>query len=256
MEQDLVLSRLIVEIASHDLLGSELAFRGGTCLNKLHLPKPLRFSEDLDYVRRTRSGVGPFLDAIRDVATNVGLEEQSHDIAGQMVHTIFDAQPTSGEGQLRIRIEMNIREVESFEHRVALPYEVESPWWSGRAEVTTFTIEELMSTKFRALYQRRKGRDLFDLWHVLFDLRPDPERIVNGLHHYMGDQVFTYRELAGNLSDKLNHPDFAEDLDALVQDVPTGYQLDEAADLVMESLGSRLKNAPALEDIQESAWRN
>jgi len=47
IEQDLVLSRLIVEIAGHDLLGAELAFRGGTCLNKLHLPRPLRYSEDL-----------------------------------------------------------------------------------------------------------------------------------------------------------------------------------------------------------------
>ena len=32
VEQDLVLSRLIVEIARHDLLGGELTFRGGTCL--------------------------------------------------------------------------------------------------------------------------------------------------------------------------------------------------------------------------------
>jgi hypothetical protein len=41
VEQDLVLSRLIVEIARHDLLGGELTFRGGTCLHKLHLPKQL-----------------------------------------------------------------------------------------------------------------------------------------------------------------------------------------------------------------------
>jgi predicted nucleotidyltransferase component of viral defense system len=45
IEQDLVLSRLIVEIAQHDLLGGELAFRGGTCLHKLHLPRQLRYSE-------------------------------------------------------------------------------------------------------------------------------------------------------------------------------------------------------------------
>jgi predicted nucleotidyltransferase component of viral defense system len=57
--QDLVLSRLIVEIARHDLLGGELTFRGGTCLHKLHLSKQLRFSEDLDYVRRTHSGISP-----------------------------------------------------------------------------------------------------------------------------------------------------------------------------------------------------
>ena len=41
IEQDLVLSRLIVEIANHELLGAELALRGGTCSNKLHLPESL-----------------------------------------------------------------------------------------------------------------------------------------------------------------------------------------------------------------------
>lgn len=67
VEQDLVLSRLIVEIANHPLLGDELVFRGGTCLHKLHLPTPRRYSEDLDYVRVTSSGIGPVLDALREV---------------------------------------------------------------------------------------------------------------------------------------------------------------------------------------------
>ncbi|RTL09326.1 MAG: hypothetical protein EKK62_02785 [Acidimicrobiia bacterium] len=67
VEQDLVLSRLIVEIANHPLLGDELVFRGGTCLHRLHLPTPRRYSEDLDYVRVTSSGIGPVLDALREV---------------------------------------------------------------------------------------------------------------------------------------------------------------------------------------------
>jgi predicted nucleotidyltransferase component of viral defense system len=45
-----VLSRLIIEIANNATLGEELVFRGGTCLHKLYLSKPLRYSEDLDYV--------------------------------------------------------------------------------------------------------------------------------------------------------------------------------------------------------------
>lgn len=44
-----------------ELLGPELAFWGGTCLHKLHLPAPLRYSEDLDYVRSTYSGIKPYL---------------------------------------------------------------------------------------------------------------------------------------------------------------------------------------------------
>ena len=37
VEQDLLLSRLIIEIAEDPYLGKELAFRGGTCLHKLHI---------------------------------------------------------------------------------------------------------------------------------------------------------------------------------------------------------------------------
>ena len=61
IEQDLILSRLMVDIANNDLLGDELTMRGGTCLHKLHLPEPLGYSEDLDYVRRTRSGIKPYM---------------------------------------------------------------------------------------------------------------------------------------------------------------------------------------------------
>ena len=64
VEQDLVLSRLICEIANHNLLGDELVFRGGTCLHKLHLQRALRYSEDLDYVRVTAGPIGPVFGAI------------------------------------------------------------------------------------------------------------------------------------------------------------------------------------------------
>jgi predicted nucleotidyltransferase component of viral defense system len=56
-------------------------------------------------------------------------------------------------------------EIESFLPRITRRYAVDSRWWSGRADVSTFQIEELMSTKLCAFYQRRKGRDLFDLRH-------------------------------------------------------------------------------------------
>ena len=44
--------RLIIDIADHELLGDELAMRGGTCLHKLYLPVPARYSEDPRRARR------------------------------------------------------------------------------------------------------------------------------------------------------------------------------------------------------------
>jgi predicted nucleotidyltransferase component of viral defense system len=255
IEQDLILSRLMVEIAKDDLLGDELAMRGGTCLHKLHLPEPLRYSEDLDYVRRTRSGIGPYMDALRKIATDVGLVEHGREQVGQMVHMIFDTDSTDGLRRVRIKIEANIRETEACFDRITRPYQVSSSWWSGEAEISTFHIDELMGTKLRALYQRSKGRDLFDLWHVLIDTDANDERIIQAFNHYMPDGAFTYSDLATNLAEKLADPDFAGDLSDLVTTPPSGYELAAAADLVMERLASRLAKAPHPAAIRDGRWR-
>jgi len=255
IEQDLILSRLILEIAGDPLLGGELAFRGGTCLHKLHLPAALRYSEDLDYVRSTQGGIGPYIDALREITERVGLIEKSRELTGEMAHFICTA-PAEDDGEIRVKIEINIAETKSFLPRIGRPYVVNSRWWSGQADVSTFEIEELMSTKLRALYQRRKGRDLFDLWHALTDLQTDDKLVIDGLAHYMGDEIFTYRELAANLAAKLEHPDFLTDLNTLVVEQPGGgYDIIAAADLLMERLGARLKNAPSSAEIANGAWR-
>src|SRR5688500_577358 len=67
VEQDLVISRAIVELFSDDLLKDELRFRGGTALNKLHFPAPLRYSEDIDLVRTTRGPIKEVLGRVRDI---------------------------------------------------------------------------------------------------------------------------------------------------------------------------------------------
>lgn len=254
VEQDLVLSRLIVEIANHELLGPELAFRGGTCLHKLHLPTALRYSEDLDYVRTTDGPIGDIIDALRDVTGAIGLAEHSRKLKHGMATYICRASAEDG-GTIRIKIETNVEETAAFLPREQLPYEVVSPWFDGACHVWTFALDELMATKLRALYQRRKGRDLFDLWHVLVALDVDDERIVAGLEHYMGDRVFTYPQLTQNLKAKLQDPDFIGDLHALATQTPDGYALTAAADLVIERLGVRLRNAPAPHEISDGAWR-
>ena len=55
-------------------------FRGGTCLHQLVLDQPLRYSEDIDFVRSTHSGIGPVIDALREVADGVGLHVAGTDI--------------------------------------------------------------------------------------------------------------------------------------------------------------------------------
>lgn len=249
IEQDLLLSRLMIEIARDEVLGPELTMRGGTCLNKLHLPQPLRYSEDLDYVRSTHTGIKPYTLALAKIAENIGLTVSSRQRSRQMVHVYLDAEPTEGIGRIRIKIEMNIAETDSFRPRKSVHHAVETSWWSGEADIPTFETEELLATKLRALYQRSKGRDLFDLWLGLTVLEADPGQIVEGFRHYMRDAAFSFPELRDNLALKLADTSFRRDLDALVTSIPPAYNPDTAADVVVRELGSRLNNAPPVEEI-------
>ena len=255
IEQDLILSRLMIEIANDGLLGKELVMRGGTCLHKLHLTQPFRYSEDLDYVRRTHSGIKPFLDALEEIAAGIGLERHAVEQSGEMVHMVLDAEPTVPPGRIRIRIEANVTETKPYRDPIKVPLQVESGWWHGEAEIATFVLDELMATKLRALYQRSKGRDLFDLWLVLTEHSVDDEEVVTGLRHYMEGKAFIYSSFARNLQEKLEDEGFRNDLDELVTALPEGYNVEAAADLVMERLGARLKGAPDPAEVAGGGWR-
>jgi predicted nucleotidyltransferase component of viral defense system len=150
IEQDLVLSRLIVAIANDPLLGEDLAFRGGTCLHKLHLPTALRYSQDLDYTRMSGGGIKEHLNALRDVTDAAGLVEKGTRRSGAMIHFHAEAPATDG-GKKVITVEIRIDETTAYLPRERIHYEVRSRWYSGDADVSTFQIDELMGTKLRAL---------------------------------------------------------------------------------------------------------
>ena len=65
VEQDLVISRVLVEIFAHGEVARTMAFRGGTAIHKLHLPPAARYSEDIDLVQVVAGPIGPVLDAMR-----------------------------------------------------------------------------------------------------------------------------------------------------------------------------------------------
>ncbi len=142
---------------------------------------------------------------------------------------------------MRIKIEIN-----THERSPALPlttriHHVQSAWWTGETEVLTFQPTELVATKIRALYQRSKGRDLFDLWLALDHLQLQPEAILAAFEPYRPDGL-TAAKAAANLTKKLSDTVFRTDLDPLVPAWPTGYTIESAAELVTEQLLDQLDN--------------
>ena len=51
---------------------------------------------------------------------------------------------------IRLKIEINTREIEAFDTPTALTLEVVNPWFSGKAAISTFSREEMLATKLRA----------------------------------------------------------------------------------------------------------
>lgn len=239
IEQDLLLARTIVAIYEHPYLREELAFRGGTCLHQVHLPTPRRYSEDLDFVRCSRSGVGAVLDGLREVGDQVGLEVRGTKISQHPKLTLRGRSETYPNPPLRIKVEINTHETSPAQPLIRLPFAVTNSWFTGTANVLTFDPAELVATKLRALYQRKKGRDLFDLWLALSEMKLPPNGILAAFHPYRPDGYTAARAIA-NLNAKINDPAFRSDLNPLVGNWPNGYDIRSAADLVQKKLLAHL----------------
>ena len=177
VEQDLIISRALVAIFSDDFLASKLAFRGGTALHKLYLSPQPRYSEDIDLVqidaepiKSTMYRLGEVLNFLPDRVT-----KQKRFNNTMLFRMESEIPPTV---QIRLKVEINC-----FEHfnelgLVKIPFSVDNSWFTGQCELTTYRLNELLGTKLRALYQRKKGRDLFDLYKALTLHEVNPDEII------------------------------------------------------------------------------
>jgi len=245
VEQDLVISRALIELYSDALIASSLAFRGGTALNKLFLPSMSRYSEDIDLVMVRAEPMGPVMGRIREALTPwLGKPKYKQTEAMVTFYFSYTAEPPL-EKPMKLKLEINTKEnftVYGYENR---PLEVKSSWFSGKADIRTFVLEELLGTKLRALYQRKKGRDLFDPWLCQSTLIVDPEKVVHSFLQYMNNSGLkvSRAEFEENLLRKLEDAAFRGDIKPLLRS-GIKYDVDEAARYVMEELVSKLPGKP------------
>lgn len=140
---------------------------------------------------------------------------------------------------IRLKVEMNCREYFSVLGISKFPFAVESQWYSDSCEITTYQLEELLGTKLRALYQRRKGRDLFDLYIAITQKKIDFDQILACYHEYMrfvvGSNVPTQKEFLINMEEKMQDDEFLGDTQLLLRN-GEAYNPQEAYELVKVNL--------------------
>jgi predicted nucleotidyltransferase component of viral defense system len=179
--QELLLFSLYAEV------GRELAFKGGTCLYKLHGLN--RFSEDLDFTL-----VRPIdLDEVmRETVRRLrffgvsGQVKEAKKHAKEMNFVILLRGPlfTGDRASLCfIPVNVSLREGIALDpERVTLrSLYREIPGF----EVFSMTVKEMLAEKVRAIFARGKPRDLYDLWFFLRrGVRLDPGLINRKLRLY------------------------------------------------------------------------
>ncbi|MEZ4951937.1 MAG: nucleotidyl transferase AbiEii/AbiGii toxin family protein [Saprospiraceae bacterium] len=220
VEQDLVISRTLVEIFSDDFLKENLAFRGGTALHKLYLHPAPRYSEDIDLVQIQPGPIKPIMKRIGEVVTFFE-EDRKTKIGGHGAKAFYRFTSEYEEIRMRLKLEINCKEHFNVLEWVDFPFEVKSEWFSGKTEIRTYNINELLGTKLRALYQRSKGRDLFDLNYARENLELDMEKIIACFKEYItfatGNRPPSKKEFLLNIEEKENDVDFRGDMEALLR---------------------------------------
>lgn len=250
VEQDLVISRALISIFSNPYLQTKLGFRGGTALHKLFFAPPLRYSEDIDLVQLDQEPIGNIMTSLRQTLDPWLGKPKYKQGQGRVTFLYRFESETPPITPLKLKIEINTREHFSVLDLKMHEFSVESLWFEGKAEIHVYQIEELLGTKLRALYQRRKGRDLFDLvtshnslpslnwWHIIkcFNIYMEKE-----------DKRISRAEFEENMYYKLRDPFFLNDISPLLS-----TQLSEK---YTPEIGAELLNAHVFPRLSGETWK-
>jgi predicted nucleotidyltransferase component of viral defense system len=226
IEQDLIICRALCDLFNSPALKGKIAFRGGTAINKLLFQRPLRYSEDIDLVQTQPEPIGATVDAVRDALSWLG--KCRRDQAGHSMHMAFRFSPEAdSQTTLKLKVEINTREHQCAIGARSYSFAVENEWYTGEADIASFAPEELFGTKLRALLQRNKGRDLFDLHHGLEQLSLDADALVACFRHYLAleGRPISRASAEQRMLEKLTRS-LTEDIGPLL---PAGVRFDEAA---------------------------
>lgn len=245
IEQDLIISRAICDLFSADELQGKIAFRGGTAIHKLLFPQPLRYSEDIDLVQVEPGGIGPLVDSIRRSLSWLGPCQRKQ--RGHSMHLQFEFSPEAEPAaKLRLKVEINTREHANLLGLRRYAFAVTNDWYDGKTAVTSFEPEELFATKFHALLQRDKNRDLFDLGQGMRQLKLDAANVVRCFEHYLSrNKTSITRAVA---EQRMLHKLTASLTEDIAPLLPNGVTFDsndalQAFETVWQQLVARLRGA-------------
>ncbi len=220
VEQDLIISRVLVEIFKDPYLNEHLAFRGGTALYKLYLNPAPWYSEDIDLVQVKPGPIKPVMKRIGEIISFFE-EDRSTQNRGHGIRALYRFTSEYESIRMRLKLEINCREHFNVLGWTAFPFKVESDWFKDSCSIKTYNINELLGSKLRALYQRSKGRDLFDLYYAKQKMDINIDEVLLCFYKYMefatNKKPPSKKEYLLNIMEKEADPNFKGDMEALLR---------------------------------------
>lgn len=143
---------------------------------------------------------------------------------------------------IRLKVEINCKEHFNVLGLTKIPFEVDNSWFSGKCEIVTYELEELLGTKLRALYQRKKGRDLFDMYKALQQSNLNIENVIKCYREYMsfdGGKAPSQAVFSANMEEKMQEEVFLGDMVGLLRP-EVDYDPQEAYEVVKRELIEKL----------------
>jgi predicted nucleotidyltransferase component of viral defense system len=234
IEQDLLLCRAIAALFDDTFLSSQIAMRGGTLLRKVHLAPPARYSEDIDLVvagphpaehirRAIRRVLGIVLGVPKAaVWDTITLAIQNAVKPSRVLRMTYSARSIMEPGRsLDIVIDANVTERKPHRSVVELPFSFPFRGENIQTKIKGYDIHEMLGTKMRAMFQRGRGRDLFDLYWALTksDSAIDHSAVIESFQHYIKQEgiKISRTEFIGILEANLNDRGFCSDTESLLR---------------------------------------
>jgi predicted nucleotidyltransferase component of viral defense system len=216
VEKDYALGWLLAGIAAHPAIGDQWVFKGGTCLKKCYF-ETYRFSEDLDFTLKDVE----HLDEAFLASVFEEVSEWIYDACGLQLppearkFEVFVNPRGSQSAQGRVgyrgplgragdppRIKLDLA-VDELLVLPPVPRPVHHPYSDLPGDgihVLSYSFEEVFAEKMRALAERQRPRDLYDVVHLYRrqDLQPDRAVVRSTLAQkcaFKGIPVPTYASL-------------------------------------------------------------
>jgi len=201
----------------------------------------------LDLVQLYAEPIGETLGAIHDLI-NPWMGQPNVKRSEGRATMIYRVQSEEDNKPISIKIEINTRDHENILPKVKIPFSVNNKWFSGTTQINTYQLEELMATKLRALYQRKKGRDLFDFFAVIKEVGTlDLEQILICFEHYMHlcNTKVTKAQFQQNLEQKRKSKIFNADMRALLpENISCEYDVEWTYQYLFDQILSLLPGEP------------